>query len=275
VVAAEVRALAQRSAEAAKEVKALIGESVAGVGEGARQVEEAAKTIERAVASVRTVSGVIEEIAAASTEQTTGLEEINRAIVQLERVTQQNAALVEQAAAAALSFEKEAKSLSDAVSAFKIDYAQQRMRTIALIEKAAAHLQKVGPRRAFDDFDDKNGAFVEGDYYIAAFDLEGVRTAVGLAPNARGDRARPLWWRDLAPIVRKGKGWFDYPHITPGTRKIQWKSSYIERVGEHILLCGFYRDQYEIERVVEAQRSQELLQELPDGAPKRPALVHR
>jgi hypothetical protein len=187
-------------------------------------------------------------------------------------VTQQNAALVEQAAASALSFEEEAKTLSGAVSVFKIDYPEQRMLSIALIEKAAAHLKKVGPQRAFDDFDDKNGAFVQGEYYIAAFDMNGVRTAVGIAPNKRGERARTIWWNDLAPIVRKGKGWFDYPHITPGTRQFRWKSAYVERVGEYLLLCGFYRDQSETERVLEAKRSVELLQELPYEA-RRPALA--
>src|SRR5690606_6301312 len=99
VVASEVRALAQRSSEAAKEIKVLIDESVAGVVEGSRMVDEAAETISHVGASARGVAQRIAEIAAASGEQATGVDEINRALAQLERVTQQNAALVEQAAA--------------------------------------------------------------------------------------------------------------------------------------------------------------------------------
>jgi methyl-accepting chemotaxis protein len=250
VVAAEVRALAQRSAAAAKEVKALIGESVAGVGEGARQVEQAAKTIERAVASVRTVSGVIEEIATASAEQETGLAEINRAILQLESVTQQNAALVEQTATTALSFQKVAFKLFNGVNAFKIDRMEERSRTVALVEKAARRLSKLGPARAFDEFDDPRGEFCQGEYYIAAFDMTGMRTAVGISGDARGSRPPQGWWDRVLRIAQKGKGWLDYPYTNPATGKTDWKSSYLVCAGEHVLVCGFYREQTEVERLI-------------------------
>jgi methyl-accepting chemotaxis protein len=119
VVAAEVRSLAQRSAEAAKEIKVLIGESVATVSEGAKLVDAAEVTISEAATSVVSVSSVIGDIAQSSVEQSTGVDEINRAIVQLEGVTQQNAALVEQAGSAARSFEKEASHLLQTVGAFE------------------------------------------------------------------------------------------------------------------------------------------------------------
>jgi methyl-accepting chemotaxis protein len=263
VVAAEVRALAQRSAEAAKEVKRLIGEAMAGVGDGARQVDKAAKTIDSAASSVRTVSEVIERIAVASAEQETGLAQISHAIAQLDGVTQQNATLVQEAAVAATSFEHQTEALAKTISAFKIDYAEQRATAIGLMKKAIAHLKKVGPEKAFDDFDDRNGEFVDGEYYIAGYTLDGVRTCVGLAPYRRGERARTLWWNELAPVIAHGAGWYDYPHLSPGTRRIQWKSSYFERVDGYVLICGFYREQNEMERVVEARRSRELLDELP------------
>ncbi len=119
VVASEVRSLAQRSDQAAKEIKVLIEESVGSVSEGGKLVAEAGATINEIVTSVQEVAKLVEEIALASTEQNAGVEEISKAIVQMESVTQQNAALVEQATAATLSFEEEAKRLTDAVGRFK------------------------------------------------------------------------------------------------------------------------------------------------------------
>ena len=121
VVASEVRSLAQRSAQAAKEIKALIEDSVGNVAEGGKLVGEAGKIITEVVVSVQQVTELIGEIAVASKEQSAGVEEINKAIVQMEGVTQQNAALVEQATASTLSFEEESRRLIDMVSRFRVD----------------------------------------------------------------------------------------------------------------------------------------------------------
>jgi len=120
VVASEVRSLAQRSAAAAKEIKQLIDDSVEKVGAGSQLVVRAGSTMSEVVASVRRVTDVVAEISAASSEQSTGIEEINRAITQMDEVTQQNAALVEEAAAAAQSLQDQAARLSEVVSVFKI-----------------------------------------------------------------------------------------------------------------------------------------------------------
>ncbi|HEY8022976.1 MAG TPA: methyl-accepting chemotaxis protein [Burkholderiaceae bacterium] len=121
VVAAEVRNLAQRSAGAAKEIKALIGDSVEKVDAGSRLVDEAGQTMEQIVTSVKHVADIMSEITAASQEQSAGIGEINQAITQMDEMTQQNAALVEQAAAAAESMQEQAALLSEAVAAFKLD----------------------------------------------------------------------------------------------------------------------------------------------------------
>jgi methyl-accepting chemotaxis protein-2 (aspartate sensor receptor) len=121
VVAGEVRSLAQRSAQAAKEIKVLIEDSVGKVNIGSEQVERAGNTMQEIVSSVKRVTDIMGEISAASEEQSSGIDQVNRAVSQMDEVTQQNAALVEQAAAAASSLEEQARGLAEAVSVFKIN----------------------------------------------------------------------------------------------------------------------------------------------------------
>ena len=121
VVAAEVRNLAQRSAAAAKEIKALIGDSVDKVDAGARLVDQAGTTMNEVVDSVRRVTAIMSEITVASREQSAGIEQVNHAIIEMDDATQQNAALVEQAAAAAQSMQDQAATLAKMVDTFKVD----------------------------------------------------------------------------------------------------------------------------------------------------------
>lgn len=121
VVASEVRTLAQRSASAAKEIKTLIDESVNAVEIGTSLVDEAGRTMTEIVISVRRATDVISEISAASQEQTSGIEQINIAITQMDEVTQQNASLVEEAAAAAESMQDQARILAETVAFFKVN----------------------------------------------------------------------------------------------------------------------------------------------------------
>jgi methyl-accepting chemotaxis protein len=125
VVASEVRTLAQRSAAAAKEIKLLIDDSVAKVDAGAKLVNHAGATMDEIVDSVRRVTDIMGEISSASLEQTAGIEQINVAISQMDQVTQQNASLVEEAAAAAESLQEQAGKLSKLVSVFKLDIRAQ------------------------------------------------------------------------------------------------------------------------------------------------------
>jgi methyl-accepting chemotaxis protein len=120
VVASEVRSLAQRSAEAAREIKGLIGSSVDRVEAGARQVQEAGATMNEIVASVQRVTDVIAEITAAAAEQSTGIGQVNGTVSNLDGMTQQNAALVEESAAAAEHLSDQARALTGIVARFRL-----------------------------------------------------------------------------------------------------------------------------------------------------------
>jgi methyl-accepting chemotaxis protein len=118
-VAGEVRALAQRSADAAREIKALIETSSREVESGTRQASDAGSSMQEVLTAVDRVTRIMGEIASASNEQSTGIDQVNLAVTQMDQVTQQNAALVEQAAAAADSLREQADRLADTVAVFR------------------------------------------------------------------------------------------------------------------------------------------------------------
>ncbi|WP_049018942.1 methyl-accepting chemotaxis protein, partial [Burkholderia multivorans] len=120
VVAGEVRSLAQRSAQSAKEIKALIEESVAQINGGAELVERAGDAMRTVSESITRVVQTMSEITAASVEQTSGIEQVNQAVTQMDQLTQQNAALVEEVAAAAASLNEQTAQLMRAVSVFEL-----------------------------------------------------------------------------------------------------------------------------------------------------------
>ena len=150
VVATEVRNLAGRSAEAAKEIKSLISASVEKVEVGARQVNDAGASMTEIVSRVQRVSQLISEISSASTEQSAGINQVGEAVAQLDQVTQQNAALVEESAAAAESLRHQAATLADVVGVFKLDGGVQTgSRTFAAaVAASASAAERRGPDRA-------------------------------------------------------------------------------------------------------------------------------
>ncbi|HCY62873.1 MAG TPA: methyl-accepting chemotaxis protein [Oxalobacteraceae bacterium] len=137
VVAGEVRSLAQRSAGAAKEIKTLIEDSVEKVVAGTKQADQAGATMQEIVASVKRVADILDEISSASEEQTAGIEQVNQAITQMDQGTQQNAALVEEAAAAAGSLQDQASNLARVVNVFKLD-GMHRLAPVAVHQIADA-----------------------------------------------------------------------------------------------------------------------------------------
>ncbi len=155
VVASEVRSLAQRSAAAAKEIKDLIGDSVDKVGAGSALVNQAGETMNDVVTSIRRVTDIMAEISAASHEQSAGIEQVNHAIAQMDQVTQQNAALVEVAAAAADSMSAQSRQLTLTVSTFRLGTQDQPVAAPARLEPvlAAAPRLPAPPRRAAGEWE--------------------------------------------------------------------------------------------------------------------------
>jgi methyl-accepting chemotaxis protein len=145
VVAGEVRNLAQRSAEAAKEIKSLITASVERVGQGTALVDRAGTTMTEVVSSIKRVTDIMGEISAASSEQSQGVAQVGEAITQMDQVTQQNAALVEESAAAAESLKTQAEQLVQAVAVFKLAHGEATMTPAAV---APAFVERRGAERA-------------------------------------------------------------------------------------------------------------------------------
>ncbi|EFN7662130.1 methyl-accepting chemotaxis protein [Escherichia coli] len=137
VVAGEVRNLAQRSAQAAREIKSLIEDSVGKVDVGSTLVESAGETMAEIVSAVTRVTDIMGEIASASDEQSRGIDQVGLAVVEMDRVTQQNAALVEESAAAAAALEEQASRLTEAVAVFRIQQEQQRQREALAVKTVA------------------------------------------------------------------------------------------------------------------------------------------
>ncbi len=151
VVAGEVRSLAGRSAEAAKEIKGLINDSVEKVNQGSKLVSESGETLEEIVGSVKKVTDIVSEISAASQEQAAGIEQVNKAVMQMDEMTQQNAALVEEAAAASKAMEDQSLGLMKLMNQFKIGDDKGNMMATERKPQQAKQPERRRPERPFSE----------------------------------------------------------------------------------------------------------------------------
>ena len=256
VVAGEVRALAQRCSDAALDIKKLIETSVDSVNRSVVIVNDTGQVIGRVCASVQQAAQLIGEIATGSREQSAGMQQVSQSVAHLEQANLHNATLVAQTSTAARLFQQEASALQGTVGHFKLDRAEGRHTAVALVRKGVAHLRVVGARRACDDFDDPKGSFVFGEYYISAFDTNGIRVANGSDPASRGENIRDIRDADgkqhVHAIIEKakarGKGWEDYKWTNPLTKRIEPKSVYFELIDDVIITCGIYRADHRNDR---------------------------
>ena len=207
VVAGEVRSLAQRSAEAAKEIKTLISASVDRVELGSKLVDEAGNTMQEVVASIRRVTDIMGEISAASTEQSMGVSQVGEAVTQMDQVTQQNAALVEEMAAAASSLKNQAEELLNTVNVLKVDG--------AAVSSSGQKPAAVGPRRTIRDITPKPMAVGSNASYASS----ASKTAKLSAPSSASAPAAASKPEAQAPAQQVAKS-----NTQSGSGNDEWES---------------------------------------------------
>jgi len=247
VVASEVRNLAQRSAVAAKEIKSLIDDSVQQVKSGNALTDLASANMKEMVEAMQQVARIIAEITQAGHEQSSGIGEINAAIAQMDRMTQENAAMVEKAASSAVNMQHLATSLTQSVSAFRLENNTEN--AIEMVKRAVQFLKQQGSDSALAEFSRPAPAFKQRDLYINVIDLDGNTLAHGENPKLIGrnlidlkDADGKLFIKQFVDTAkRSGKGWIDYRWPNPVTGVLEEKTTYVEKIDDFIIGCGIYK----------------------------------
>ncbi|MBX9958982.1 MAG: cache domain-containing protein [Burkholderiaceae bacterium] len=248
VVAAEVRTLAQRSAESAKEIRQLINTSSSQVTASVQQIRAAGSNIGEIVSGIRGVAESMSSISVSSAEQSTALSEITSAIRQLDEITQRNAAMVEHAVEQAVKLEHRASTLAEAVAAFRLQQGTAD-EALALVQKAVQFRQQTTREGFVRDLTNPAQGFHDRDMYIFALDRAGHYRAFGGNPAKVGTRVQDIPGIDgqglLEAIVAQAErepGWVEYDITNPATGAVQTKMSYVLRVDDLYVGCGVYKN---------------------------------
>ena len=247
VVAAEVRTLAGRSAEAAREIRDLIGTSVRQVEGSAGLIRTAGEGIAAMAQGIRGVAGHVSEISHSVNEQGTGLREISTAVQQLDQITQRNAQMVSDALREAQALESRASTLSRAVLAFRLQQGTAE-EAVALVQRAAA-VQRGLPRESFlRTLTDPAQPYHDRDMYVFALDAGGTYLAFGGNPAKVGTRVQDIpgiagdaLVSAIMAQAERAPGWVEYDITNPATGAVQTKMSYVQRAGDVYLGCGVYK----------------------------------
>ncbi|MFC7516644.1 methyl-accepting chemotaxis protein [Herbaspirillum sp. GCM10030257] len=251
VVASEVRSLAQRSAQAARDIKLLIADSVDKVESGASLVDEAGRTMEQIVSSVENVAGYVKGITNATQEQSIGIQQVNQAMVQFEVMIQENTELVTNALKASTNLKSSAASLSDSVAAFtlgsEIGTADE---AIDLVKKAVAMAKTSGLDALIEEVGklNKSKLLVHKDLYIGIYGFDGFikahganRHFVGSDTSRTRDKNGKAFIAEMITLGKtKGSGWVEYLFAHPTTQEIKTKAAYLERFDDVVITCGCY-----------------------------------
>ncbi|CAN5481994.1 hypothetical protein BH11PSE11_BH11PSE11_29410 [soil metagenome] len=251
VVAAEVRSLAQLSASAAKEIKELIGNSVEKVDAGSHLVDEAGVAMNEIVASVKRVADIMSEIAYASSEQSHGIEEVNRAVIQIDSATQQNAILVEDAGKTSTGLQEQAVILSQSVALFDLGPREfgNADDAIANVRNAIDFKHDYGRDALIDEVNKlARSQFIDRDLYLSIYASDGKCLAHGTNPRLVGMGAafkdldgREFIGEIVAIANARGSGWVDYKWHQPLTNQARMKSVYFEKSEDVIIACGYHK----------------------------------
>jgi hypothetical protein len=247
VVAGEVRMLASRSAEAAREIRGLIGTSVRQVEASAGLISSAGEGIASMADGIRSVAANVSEISHSVNEQGTGLREISAAVQQIDQITQRNAQMVGEALRQAQALESRASTLSQAVMSFRLQQGTAD-EAVALVERAAG-LRRSGSQEAFlRTLTDPAQPYHDRDMYVFALDAAGTYLAFGGNPAKVGTRVQDIpgiagdqLLRDIIAQAERGPGWVEYDITNPATGTVQTKMSFVQCAGDLYLGCGVYK----------------------------------
>ncbi len=248
VVASEVRQLAQRSSAASAEIRQLISRSREQVDSTVESVQRTSAVLGELVGGVRQVSERLREIAATSQQQSQGLEEMSAAVGNLEEITQQNAAMVDDSRSASQALVTRAEALSAAVATMRLRQGSAD-EAVGLVERALALIGQRGLEGASAELHSAEAGFVDRDLYVFVIDregryrLHGAKTAmeghrVHEVPGIDGDR----FVRDAWAAAEAGGGWIDYNIVQPNTGAVLPKISWVAPLKGNLLVgCGIYR----------------------------------
>lgn len=247
VVAGEVRTLAHRSAEAAREIRGLINTSIQQVHASAGLMRSTGDGIHSMADGIRGVASHMSEVSRSVSEQETGLREISAAVQQLDQITQSNAQMVEDALHQAQALETRAHTLSQAVWNFRLQQGTAD-EAVTLVQRAAA-LHKGCTREAFlRTLTDPAQPYHDRDMYVFALDGAGTYQAFGGNPAKVGSRVHDIpgvageqLLRAIVTQSERTPGWVEYDITNPSTGVVQTKMSFVQRVGDLYLGCGVYK----------------------------------
>jgi methyl-accepting chemotaxis protein len=252
VVASEVRTLAQRSATAAKEIKELISDSVEKTDAGGELVSRAGASMGEIVESVQHLADLMGEITAASREQRVGIEEINRAVMQIDASTQKNSALVSDVSKGLTQLNEQAVTLTEAVSNFNLGMREfgNAEEAVEMVKRGVEYARLNGQQELIADVNKlSKGQFIDRDLYLSVYSIECIALAHGSNPRLVGvdgknfkDVEGKFFIKDIVAAAKaKGAGWVDYKWNHPVTKKMLVKASYFEIAGDVVIACGFYK----------------------------------
>lgn len=247
VVASEVRQLARRCAESAEEIRTLIGEAGAQVDLSSNKIANVSTSLSTIVAGVREVSHKLRGISQSSAEQSAGLAAVTESVGNLDEITRENAALVEESTTASNALVSRAGSLREAVASMQLRQGSAD-EALAMVHKAVAHFEAVGHAQAMRDFHDEQGAFIDRDLYVFALDRHGTYAAVGNNPAMVGESFSGVPGLDkhyldrVWAAARQGGGWVSYQIMNQQTQVLTPKESYVRPCGEDLVVgCGIFR----------------------------------
>ena len=247
VVAGEVRQLAQRSAESAAEIRQLITHAGDQVSLSDQRLQRTSQALATLVQGVREVSQQLRQIAQSSGQQSADLQGVTRSVGNLDEITRENAALVEESSQASNELVGRATSLREAVASMQLRQGSAD-EALALVEKALLHLATVGRQQAMVDFHAADGGYIDRDLYVFSIDRHGVFSVFGARPEVVGHGVAAVpglddsFTQKVWAAADAGGGWVQYEVLNPLTGAIAAKESYVRDAGEgQALGCGIYR----------------------------------